>query len=149
MKDVDDPGHEFLIRAITAGLYAAGSMVASQSVQAMGRIPEKLVSGKSIYALTGDVKVNGKAATENTFIDVNSTVTTGDSSHVIFVVGMDDFVLRSNAHLKLKVMLFCRKLNYSVESCSRCLAGEVKSRNCPAYDNGNHRCSGNGGVPGV
>lgn len=102
MKEIDDPRREFLINALSAGLYAVGSMAILPSVWAMGKVPEKLVPGKSIYDLSGDVKVNGKPATEDTFIDINSTLTTGDNSHLIFVVGQDAFVMRSNSRLKVE-----------------------------------------------
>ncbi len=102
MKQIDDPRREFLIHALTAGLYAAGSMGILQSVWAMGKVPEKLVPGKSIYELSGDVKVDGKPATEETQIKLNSSVSTGDNSHVIFVVGQDAFIMRSNSRLKVE-----------------------------------------------
>ncbi len=101
MSQVDDPRREFLIRALSSGLYAISSMGILQPVWAMGKVPQKLVPGKSIYDLSGDVKVDGKPATENTTIGTRSTITTGNDSHVIFVVGQDAFILRSNSHLKV------------------------------------------------
>jgi len=102
MKNTEESRREFLISALSAGLYAAGSMGILQPVWAMGKIPKQLVPGKSIYDLSGEVSVDGKPATENTLISVNSTVKTGDSSHVIFAVGMDAFVLRSNSTVKVE-----------------------------------------------
>lgn len=102
MKDIDETRREFLINALSAGLYAAGSMGILQPVWAMGKVPKVLEPGKSIYDLSGDVKVDGKAATEESFIGVNSTVSTGDSSHVIFAVGKDAFILRSNSSIKVE-----------------------------------------------
>lgn len=102
MKDTEESRREFLISALTAGMYAVGSMGILQPVWAMGKVPKQLVPGKSIYDLSGDVRVNGRPATEDTFIGVNSTVSTGDSSHVIFAVGMDAFILRSNSELKVE-----------------------------------------------
>ncbi len=102
MKQIDDPRREFLINALSAGLYAAGSFGILPSVWAMGKVPEKLVPGKSIYELSGDVKVDGRVATEQTSISINSTISTGEDSHVIFVVGQDAFILRSNSQLKVE-----------------------------------------------
>ena len=102
MGDIDDKRREFLISALSAGLYAVGSMGILQPVWAMGKIPKQLVPGKSIYDLSGDVKVDGQPANEDTVISVNSTVKTGDSSHVIFAVGLDAFVLRSNSSIKVE-----------------------------------------------
>lgn len=102
MKNTEESRREFLISALSAGLYAAGSMGILQPVWAMGKIPKQLVPGKSIYDLSGKVSVDGKSATEDTQISVNSTVKTGDSSHVIFVVGSDAFILRSNSTVKVE-----------------------------------------------
>lgn len=102
MKNTEESRREFLISALSAGLYAAGSMGILQPVWAMGKIPKQLVPGKSIYDLSGQVSVDGKPATEDTQISVNSTVKTGDSSHVIFAVGSDAFILRSNSTVKVE-----------------------------------------------
>lgn len=102
MKNTEESRREFLISALSSGLYAVGSMGILQPVWAMGKIPKELVPGKSIYDLSGEVSVDGKPATENTVISVNSTVKTGDSSHVIFAVGKDAFVLRSNSTVKVE-----------------------------------------------
>jgi len=102
MKSIDQRRREFLVSALSAGLYAAGSMGIFQPVWAMGKIPKQLVPGKSIYDLSGEVRVDGIPATQETVINVNSTVMTGDSSHVIFAVGSDAFVLRSNSTVKIE-----------------------------------------------
>lgn len=102
MREIDDPRREFLINALSAGLYAAGSVGFLQPVWAMGKVPTQLVPGKSIYELRGSVKVNGKQANENTLIDSTSTVETATDSHVIFVVGIDAFILRSNSKVELQ-----------------------------------------------
>ena len=102
MKDIDDRRRDFLITALSAGLYSAGSMGILQPVWAMGKVPRELVPGKSIYDLSGDVKVDNKSATEDTVIGINSTVATGDNSHVIFAVGKDAFILRSNSLIKVE-----------------------------------------------
>ncbi len=102
MNNIDDRRRAFLISALSTGLYATGSMGILQPVGAMGRIPKQLVAGKSIYDLSGEVSVDGVVATEETLINVNSVVKTGDSSHVIFAVGKDAFVLRSNSMVKVE-----------------------------------------------
>ncbi len=102
MKEVDDPRREFLVNALSAGLYAVATVGILPPVWAMGKVPEKLVPGKSIYDLSGEVTVDGKPATEATQIGPNSSLSTGENSHVIFVVGQDAFVMRSNSRLKLQ-----------------------------------------------
>ena len=68
----------------------------------MGKVPGVLPPGKSIYDLTGTVKVNGKPANLDTYIGPKSTVETGKGSQVIFAVGKDAFVLRGNSKITLE-----------------------------------------------
>lgn len=100
--DIDDPRRDFLVRALTMGLYSgAVSSSLIQSLWAMGKIPEKLVPGQSIYDLKGSVSVDGQPATIKTQIKADSVVKTGRRSHVIFAVGTDAFILRSDSQLQL------------------------------------------------
>ncbi len=99
MEKKEDPRREFLINLLSAGVFITGTLVSSLPAWAMGKVPQRLQPGKSIYDLSGNVMVNGQVATEDTYIDVNSTVTTGSDSHVVFVVKQDAFILRSNSQL--------------------------------------------------
>jgi len=101
-EEIDDPRRQILVRALAAGFFAAGGSAGIiQPVMAMGKIPKELVPGKSIYDMRGDVKVNTIAADIDTKIEANDTIITGRNSHVVFAVGKDAFVLRSNSELKL------------------------------------------------
>ena len=101
-KDLDDPRREFLVRALTLGLFASGQAAGLfQSVSARGDIPTTLPEGRSIYRLSGDVSVDGAQADINTRIGPNSRVVTGPRSEIIFVVASDAFILRSNSELEL------------------------------------------------
>lgn len=101
-EEIDDPRRELLVRALTAGLFAAtGTAGIIQPVWAMGKVPKVLIPGKSIYDMGGSVAVNGNQATMDTKIEANDVITTGHRSHVIFAVGKDAFVLRSNSQLEL------------------------------------------------
>jgi len=101
-EEIDDPRRELLVRALSAGLFiAGGSAGILQPVHAMGKIPKVLEPGKSIYDISGKVTVNGKPADENTLINGSDVIVTGKSSHVVFTVGKDAFVLRSNSRLEL------------------------------------------------
>lgn len=101
-EEIDDPRREILVRALTAGLFAAtGTAGIVAPVWSMGKVPKVLIPGKSIYDLGGQVDVNGKQANMDTKIEANDIVTTGRRSHVIFAVGKDAFVLRSNSRLEL------------------------------------------------
>lgn len=101
-EEIDDPRRELLVRALSAGLFVAGGSAGIlQPVHAMGKIPKVLEPGKSIYDMRGKVAVNGKRANLETVITGNDVVTTGRRSHVVFAVGKDAFVLRSNSKLEL------------------------------------------------
>jgi hypothetical protein len=101
-EEIDDPRREILVRALTAGLFAVtGTAGIVQPVQAMGKVPKILIPGKSIYDMSGQVAVNGGEANLDTKIEASDIITTGRRSHVIFAVGKDAFVLRSNSRLEL------------------------------------------------
>ncbi len=101
-RDIDDPRRDFLVRALTLGLFAApGIGQVLQPVQARGDIPEKLPAGRSIYRLDGDVTVDGRPATLETRIGPNSTIRTGRAGEIIFIVASDAFILRSQSELEL------------------------------------------------
>lgn len=61
----------------------------------------RLKAGRSIYKLKGEVLVNGQRADKRTRIRGGDTVRTGNRSRVIFAVGGDSFILRSNSELEI------------------------------------------------
>jgi hypothetical protein len=102
-KQFDDPRREFLITALSLGLFGGGNLASLfQSGHARGDIPDKLPEGRSIYQLRGEVSVDGKPADINTPIGPGSLVKTGRKSLVIFVVRDDAFILRSESELQMQ-----------------------------------------------
>lgn len=101
-KNIDDPRREFLVRALTMGLFAGGNLAGLfHPSHARGDIPEQLPPGRSIFKLEGSVTVDGKVANLDTQIGPNSIVRTGRNSRVIFVVDKDAFILRGNSELEM------------------------------------------------
>lgn len=101
-QHIEDPRRAFLVQALGWGLFGAvTSPTIVQPVYALGDIPAKLPPGRSIYKIQGNVSVDGKPADINTIISASSLVKTGNSSRIIFVVGSDAFILRSNSELQL------------------------------------------------
>ncbi len=95
----------FLVRALAAGLFAAGGLSSGNrfaSAQVLGRVPKPLAKGQSIYDVTGPVMVNGKLVTRDASIGPNDTVATGKGARAIFVVGSDAFLLRADSRLEMK-----------------------------------------------
>ena len=98
----DDPRRKFLVNALTLGLLGGvNTLGLMQASYALGDVPKKLPDGRSIYKLKGKVIVDGKKATIDTRITASSKVETGPDSRVIFVVGGDAFVLRSDSELQM------------------------------------------------
>ncbi len=100
-EEIDDPRRKMLVRALAGGFFVAGSAGILQPVHAMGKIPKILEPGKSICDIRGNVTVSGRKADENALITSSDVVVTGRRSHVVFAVGKDAFVLRSNSRLEL------------------------------------------------
>lgn len=95
----EDPRRAFLLKALASGLLAAWS--GGAAAQLLGRRPQPLAAGQSIYEVTGAVSVNGQPATAATRISPNDRIETGRNAQLIFVVGSDAFILRENSRLEL------------------------------------------------
>jgi hypothetical protein len=101
-EDKNDPRRKFLVDALSLGAFAGfNASGLFQAGHALGKVPPKLPEGRSIYKLSGRVTVDGKVADINTPVGPNSLIQTGSNSHVIFVVGSDAFILRSNSQLEM------------------------------------------------
>ena len=100
--EFDHPRRRFLEQTLAAGFYAiSGGLLLPSRTLAMGKIPGKLEAGRSIYDLSGQVHVDGQAATLETLIKADSVVETGDDSLLIFAVGQDAFIMRENSRLEI------------------------------------------------
>ncbi len=107
MDSFDEERRQWLVRMLAAGVYTglgtSGLLIPRFAFpERIGEVPAALLQGRSIYNLDGVVKVNGVAADINTPITASDTIETGDKSYVIFVVGKDAFILRSNSSLTLE-----------------------------------------------
>ena len=102
MKEViDDPRRDFLVKALTLGAFATTATGLVAPVWAMGKIPNVIPPGKSIFDIKGKVTVNDVPASLNTQIKSGDVVQTGNNSHVIFVVNKDAFILRDNSSMEI------------------------------------------------
>ena len=100
MKRRDKLRREFLLQLLSSGVLIAGAL--PKGLLAMGKVPGKMLVGKSIYKLEGHVTVDNRKATVDTRITPNSVIRTGRNSKVIFAVGKDAFILRERSKLELK-----------------------------------------------
>lgn len=95
---IDEGRRRVLVAMLASGAFAVPGLA---SAGLFGRVPRPLPKGRSIYSIRGEAWVNGARATRKTFIPPDATVETGKNSRLVFVVGRDAFLLRSNAHLEL------------------------------------------------
>ena len=96
----DERRREYLVKLLTVG---AASMTPLSLAQAFwGSTPDKLPEDKSIFSLEGDVRVNGKVADLDTRIGGGDVVSTQEESEVVFAVGSDSFILRSNSEMEIE-----------------------------------------------
>lgn len=100
--DYGDPRRNFLVKALTMGLFAAGGRALwPAEALALGFRPRQLPPGQSVYRVRGEVRVDGTAADEETRIRPSSSIETGSNSELVFVVGKDAFMLRENSRVEL------------------------------------------------
>jgi hypothetical protein len=64
--------------------------------------PQKLADDRSIHSLEGSARVNGIAADLETRIRAGDRVETGSDSEIIFAVGGDSFILRSDSQMEIE-----------------------------------------------
>ncbi len=97
----DEKRRQYLVRLLTLSgmtMTPAGILHAAW----WGSKPEKLPDDKSIFSLEGDVRVNGKQADLATRIRGGDVVQTARDSEVVFAVGSDSFILRSNSEMEIE-----------------------------------------------
>ena len=100
IRKAEDPRRGFLIKALAAGVFTAGAAPGAWA-QLLGRKPQPLLPGQSVYEITGPVTVNGQPATEATRIGATDRIETGAGAQLIFVVGRDAVIMRQNSRLEL------------------------------------------------
>jgi hypothetical protein len=114
MKHGDDPMDEarrrFLTRALGTGLLVGGAGWNLEALAAVfGRLPGRLPPGKSIFEMSGEVSINGKAADMSSLLKPGDVVRTGRKSHLIGVIGEEALILRSNTELEIAGAQAARK----------------------------------------
>jgi len=102
MDEFDKQRRDFLIRALSSGLFASSTYGFSLPAFGMGQVPRELPPGKSIYKINGKVKVDSTLATLDTKITPRSVIETGRNSSIVFAVGKDAFIMRSNSKVEMQ-----------------------------------------------
>jgi len=96
----DAKRREYLVSLLTVGAF---TMTPLRPLQAFwGSSPTKLGDDKSIFSLEGEVRVNGRRADLETRISGGDVVKTSRDSEVVFAVGSDSFILRSNSEMEIE-----------------------------------------------
>jgi hypothetical protein len=99
--EADDPRRRLLIQALTASLLSALGSNAATAQGIFGSRPTRLPPRQSIYRLVGSAQVNERDANMQTQIRPGDTVQTGKDSELVFVVGGNSMILRSDSRLIL------------------------------------------------
>lgn len=103
IQDADDPRRRVLIRALGAGLLgASGCPGRAGAASVFGDRPARLPPGQSIYRMAGAVRVNEQPVSMQTKIRPGDTIQTGKDAELVFVVGGQAMMLRSESQLKLE-----------------------------------------------
>ena len=97
--EADDPRRRVLIQALTASLFSA--LAGGALAQVFGSRPTRLPPSQSIYRLVGTARVNERDADMQTQIRSGDTVETGRNSELVFVVGGNAMILRSDSRIVL------------------------------------------------
>jgi hypothetical protein len=97
----DEIRREYLVKLLTLSAMTATPLSQVQAAW-WGSTPEKLPEDKSIFSLEGDVRVNGQRADLGTRIKGGDRVSTQRNSEVVFAVGSDSFILRSNSEMEIE-----------------------------------------------
>ena len=97
----DELRRQTLVKLLT--LAGIGTMpIGAVQAAFWGSKPDKLADDRSIFSLEGDVRVNGQSADLKTRIRGGDVVSTAERSEVIFAVGSDSFILRSNSQMEIE-----------------------------------------------
>lgn len=100
--DADDPRRRILIAALGLGLIGSSlTPGVARGASVFGDRPSRLPPNQSIYRLSGNAQVNGQPASLETRIKPGDTVQTGKDSELVFVVGNQALMMRSESQLKL------------------------------------------------
>lgn len=122
-KNNEDPRRRLLVKALAAGLFSSAFGSREVIAQALGRRPEPLPPGKSIYRIEGQVLVDGQPATLDTQIGASSTVQTGENSEVVYAVGETAHLQRSESQVTLET----KQADSMIVSGLRVLTGKILS----------------------
>ncbi len=123
MDSVENSLRRRLIRdMLLSGAWAslAGSALIVPCANAMEALATQVAGGKSVFRVTGTVRVDGVPATQTTRVFAHSQIETGPASSIAFVVGGDAHLLGENSRVQLEGEGF-------VESTLRLLTGKLLS----------------------
>lgn len=99
--DIDDPRRQWLIMALSTGLFGATTAHAN-AADFFGSRPSRLPAGQSVYGVSGDVTVNNQAVTMSSVIKPGDSLQTGKNSQLIFVVASHAMILRGDSRMVIE-----------------------------------------------
>ena len=123
-NEADDPRRRILIQMLAAGMFGGVSTASTDLLaQILGSPPAKLPPGKSVYRISGEVKINGAPGNLESKIGPGTTIQTGSNSEIVYAVGASAFIARPQT----EVVIETPATETSVVSGLRLLAGKLLS----------------------
>ena len=102
VSDVHEQRRRFLVQALSTGLLVGGAGWNLPALASLfGQLPGKLPTGKSVFDLKGEVRVNGTRATRDTQVDAESTIETAEGSFAVIAIGDGAFILREKSVMEI------------------------------------------------
>lgn len=98
----DATRREHLVRLLACGTLGLLPVQLAQAGWFSSDSPERLGADRSIQSFKGEVLVNGDSAHLETRIRAGDRVETRERSEVVFAVGEDSFLLRSNSAMQIE-----------------------------------------------
>jgi hypothetical protein len=86
---------DWLLRTASGGTLIAMGMTLARLALAAGAVPP------GVARIKGDARVNGKPAVQGMEVRPGDVITTGPGAEVVFVVGRDAYLARSNSRIEL------------------------------------------------
>lgn len=94
-----DPRRRLLLRALATGALVGGH--GWVGADTFGAVPRRLPRGKSIFEISGRVRINGARATRDTLIQPGDVIETDSDGKLVGVIGSDALIIRPQSRVEI------------------------------------------------
>ncbi len=97
-----DPRRRLLMRGLAAGWLLGGSgWATTAAADYFGSRPRKLPAGKSIFEISGQVRINGSRAHRDSLIRPGDVIETDRDGSLVGVIGSDALIIRPQSRVEI------------------------------------------------